>query len=316
MGPVLAAVPLPGDPALVGVLVRWLTWMGRERRASRHTLLAYARDVASFLTFLRDYRGEEPGLATLADLRATDFRAYLAQRTDDDIARASLARAVSALRTLFRWLDREEILHNPAINDLRTPRLPKAVPKALSETEAAGALGAAAELQDEPWIARRDVALFTLLYGCGLRLGEALDLDRGDLPRGPVMRILGKGRKERVVPLLPVVREALDDYLATCPFIGGINDPLFVGARGKRLNPGVVQRQMRRLRALLGLPDSTTPHALRHSFATHLLAHGGDLRTIQELLGHASLSTTQRYTRVDAEGLVRLHHDTHPRARG
>nr|WP_041797044.1 tyrosine recombinase XerC [Pararhodospirillum photometricum] len=311
----MAAVPLPCPPDLARVLADWLGWMGRERRASPHTLLAYARDLAAFLAFLRDYRGEEVSLGVLAALDAADFRAYLTARTNEGLSRPSLARALSALRNLFRWLDREDHIHNAALDSLRTPKLPQAVPKALSEEEAAETLAATRDLQDEPWVAKRDLALFTLLYGCGLRLGEALDLDRGDWPRGEVLRILGKGRKERLVPLLPVVSEALDDYLEACPFPGGPGTPLFLGQRGARLNPGVVQRQMRRLRALLGLPESATPHALRHSFATHLLAHGGDLRTIQELLGHASLSTTQRYTKVDSVGLARLHRETHPRAR-
>jgi len=170
-------------------------------------------------------------------------------------------------------------------------------------------------LQDEPWTAARDIALLTLLYGCGLRLGEALGLNRGQTPKGEVMVITGKGNKQRLVPLLPAVVEAIEDYAAQCPWKGGADFPLFVGARGKRLNPGVVQRQVRRLRGLLGLPETATPHALRHSFATHLLAGGGDLRTIQELLGHASLSTTQRYTAVDAAKITAIYQDAHPRAR-
>jgi integrase/recombinase XerC len=198
---------------------------------------------------------------------------------------------------------------------VRAPRLPKTLPKPLAADEAIETLSAAASLQSQPWMAARDVALFTLLYGCGLRLGEALSLTRGRAPKGSSMMITGKGNKQRLVPLLPAVVEAVADYLGQCPFALGANHPLFVGARGGPLNPGVVQRQMRRLRALLGLPDSTTPHALRHSFATHLLANGGDLRTIQELLGHASLATTQRYTAVDAAGLSLTYDKAHPRAR-
>ncbi|MBK1665645.1 recombinase XerC [Rhodospirillum rubrum] len=306
---------LPCASDLRPSLVAWLGWLQGERRASRHTLDAYGRDLAAFLTFLRDHRGEEPSLATLASLGPADFRAYMAARLTQGLSRPSMARALSTLRNLFRWLDREGVLRNGAIATIRSPRQPQAIPKALSESEALDALSVASDLQDDPWLAKRDLALFTLLYGCGLRLGEALDLDRGDLPTGEVMRITGKGRKERLVPLLPVVVEALADYLAACPFAGGPDDPLFLGSRGKRLNPGVVQRQMRRLRGFLGLPETATPHALRHSFATHLLAQGGDLRTIQELLGHASLSTTQRYTKVDAGTLVNLHGATHPRAR-
>ncbi len=312
---ITAAVPLMAGADLLAAVRDWLSWMAGERRASRHTLLAYARDLGGFLSFLAQYRGGAPTLATLADLRPADFRAWMAARTEDGISKASLARALSTLRNLHRWLDRQGLVHNVAIDSMRNPRQSQHVPKALTEAEAMEALNTAGELQDEPWLAKRDLALFTLLYGCGLRLGEALDLNRSDLPRGDTMVITGKGRKERLVPILPIVIAALTDYLESCPYSGGAETPLFLGSRGKRLNPGVVQRQMRRLRGLLGLPESATPHALRHSFATHLLSQGGDLRTIQELLGHASLSTTQRYTKVDAAGLARLHAAAHPRAR-
>nr|WP_242018889.1 tyrosine recombinase XerC [Phaeovibrio sulfidiphilus] len=298
------------------VLARWLDWMARERRASQHTVFAYARDVAAFTRFLQDYRGEEPSVGMLGSLSTAEFRAYVSARSRTGLARTSTARGLSSLRNLYRWLDREGIVSNPALDALRTPKIPKAVPKAMTESEAMETLEAARTLYEDPWLARRDMALFTLLYGCGLRLGEALALNRGDVPKGSVLRILGKGRKERLVPVLPVVRSALEEYLRLCPVQSTDPTlPLFIGARGGRLNPGVVQRQMRKVREHLGLSEQATPHALRHSFATHLLANGGDLRTIQELLGHASLSTTQRYTRVDADGLARLHARTHPRAR-
>jgi integrase/recombinase XerC len=226
-----------------------------------------------------------------------------------------MARAMSALRSFFHYLERNDLGHNPALAAVRTPRLPHAVPKALAVEEALETLAQAAVEQEEPWMAARDVALFTLLYGCGLRLGEALGLNRGILPLGETMIITGKGDKQRLLPVLPVVGQAIEDYLALCPWPGAAEAPLFVGARGKRLNPGVVQRQMRHLRAVLGLAESATPHALRHSFATHLLAQGGDLRIIQELLGHASLSTTQRYADVDNARLTTVYQDSHPRAR-
>jgi integrase/recombinase XerC len=222
---------------------------------------------------------------------------------------------MSTLRGFFGFLDRRGLGHNAAIGAVRSPRPPRSLPKPLAADEAIEALSAAGELHDEPWLAARDVALFTMLYGCGLRLGEALALERRDAPRGDTMVITGKRRKQRVVPVLPVVREAVGEYLRQCPYPPSPERPLFVGARGGRLNPGVVQRQMRRLRALLNLPDSATPHALRHSFATHLLAGGGDLRTIQELMGHASLSTTQRYTEVDAAKLSAEYAKAHPRAK-
>jgi integrase/recombinase XerC len=308
-------IPFLGDPGLRAAVAAWRAWMAEERRASPHTLDGYGRDLAAFLVFLTDHLGGEPSLSDLGQLGPADFRSFLARRSGDGLGRGSMARAMSSLRSFFRYLDRNDLVHNPALQAVRGPRPPRAVPKPLAPDEAMDTIASAAELQDEPWMAARDTALFTLLYGCGLRLGEALALDRGQAPRGEVMVITGKGRKQRLVPILPVVTEAVADYLAQCPYAGDAAAPLFVGARGKRLNPGVVQRQMRRLRGLLGLSETATPHALRHSFATHLLSGGGDLRTIQELLGHASLSTTQRYTEVDAGRLASVYGQAHPRAR-
>jgi integrase/recombinase XerC len=293
----------------------WHTWLNAERRVSSHTADAYGRDLAAFLIFLRDHIGAEADTADLAVLKPADFRSYLAHRANAGISRASIARGMSTLRNFFRFLGRSGRAHNPAITAVKTPRLPKTVPKALDENEAMAAITSARDLHDEPWLAARDTALLILLYGCGLRIGEALSLTCAERPASDTLRVIGKGRKERIVPVLPLVREAIDAYRAACPFAPEGNAPLFVGKRGKALNPGVVQRQMRRLRAMLGLAETATPHALRHSFATHLLAKGGDLRTIQELLGHASLSTTQRYTVVDAARLKKVYDDAHPRAR-
>ncbi|MEO5373109.1 MAG: tyrosine recombinase XerC [Alphaproteobacteria bacterium] len=315
MGAGVGLIHFPGDAALRTAVTGWQEWLRSERQASLHTIDGYGRDLSAFLSFLTGHLGAEPALADLPALAVSDFRAYLAARTDEGLARSSLARAMSTLRGFFRWLERNGHGANPALAAVRSPRTPRSVPKALAEDEALEALAAAPELQDEPWLAARDVALLTLLYGCGLRIGEALGLTRRDRPAGEAMVITGKGRKQRVVPLLPVVVEAIEAYLALCPYRLGPDDSLFVGARGGPLNPGVVQRQVRRLRALLGLPETATPHALRHSFATHLLAGGGDLRTIQELLGHASLSTTQRYTEVDASRLSAVYRDAHPRAK-
>lgn len=313
----MAAAPIHfvAAPDLLAAVEAWRGWLEGEKRASRHTLDGYSRDLAAFLAFLSDHLGAEPTLSALAGLEPADFRAFLAARTAEGLARSSMARLMSTLRGFFRFLDRHDLVHNPAIGAVKAPRPPRALPKPLAAEEAMEALSTAGELHDEPWLAARDVALFTLLYGCGLRLGEALALDRREAPRGDTMVVTGKGRKQRVVPVLPVVREALADYLRQCPYPPAPEAPLFMGARGGRLNPGVVQRQMRRLRLLLGLPETATPHALRHSFATHLLAGGGDLRTIQELLGHSSLSTTQRYTHVDAARLKGVYDQAHPRAR-
>ena len=300
---------------LAQVVEEWVHWLRAQKRCSDHTLDAYGRDLASFLDFLTNHLGQRPDLDSLAQLDAGHVRSWLAARTRQGLAKSSLARAMSTLRNFFRYLDRHDLVHNPAITSVKSPRPPRTVPKALAMDEALETLGIAATMYDDPWLAARDVALFTLLYGCGLRLGEALGLNGRHIPSGPTMIITGKGRKQRLVPVLPIVTQSIRDYVDQCPFSIDGDEPLFVGARGDRLNPGVVQRQMRRLRPLLGLPDSATPHALRHSFATHLLAGGGDLRTIQELLGHASLSTTQRYTSVDAAAMVRVHQQAHPRAR-
>jgi len=299
---------------LAAAVDAWRGWLTAERRASSHTVDAYSRDLAAFLTFLTDHLGDEPDVAALGSLKPADFRAYLAHRNALGISRSSMARGMSTLRNFFKFLERQNILHNPAVGAVKTPRLPKSVPKALGETDAVDAIRAIGETHDEPWLAARDTALMLLLYGCGLRIGEALSLTCGDLPTGDTLRVTGKGRKQRIVPVLPAVKDALKAYRKLCPFTPEKDAPLFVGARGKPLNPGVVQRQVRLVRAVLGLDETATPHALRHSFATHLLAKGGDLRTIQELLGHASLSTTQRYTAVDAAHLTKVYRRAHPRA--
>jgi integrase/recombinase XerC len=303
-------------PDLAEAIGQWRDWLRGEKRASPHILDGYARDLSAFTAFLLHHLGAEADLPALAELKPTDFRAFLAARQADGLGRSSMARLMSTLRGFFKYLDRHDLLHNPAILAVKSPRPPKSLPKPLTAEDAIEALSTAGELHDEPWLSARDIALFTLLYGCGLRLGEALSMQKRDIPAHDAMTITGKGRKQRVVPVLPIVRQAIGDYVSLCPHPLPADGPLFVGARGGPLNPGVVQRQMRRLRMLMGLPDTATPHALRHSFATHLLAGGGDLRTIQELLGHASLSTTQRYTQVDAERLNRVYRDAHPRAKG
>jgi len=302
-------------PDTLAAIDDWRRWIADERRSSAHTLAAYSRDLAAFFDFLQDHLGRPAGLADLEGLSAADFRGFLARRAGAGIAQSSLARAMSTLRNFFRFLDRTGRVANAAIQAVRAPRPKPPIPKALAPDEALDVIAAADRLSDTPWIARRDVALLTLLYGCGLRIDEALALNAGQAPDCDAMVITGKGNKQRVVPVLPIVRDAIAVYRAACPYELQGDGPLFVGARGGRLNAGVVQRQMRKLRAALGLPESATPHALRHSFATHLLGAGGDLRTIQELLGHASLSTTQRYTSVDAERLMTVYNASHPRAR-
>ena len=307
------------DPDLADAVSEWQAWLANERRASPHTLSAYLSDLAAFLEFLSDHLGGAPRLADLSALRPADFRSWLASRQRDGMAPTSTARALSTVRGFFKRLERRELASNPSLRVLRTPKLPHAVPKPLSESSAKATMAAAGSDAKEPWIAKRDAALLLLLYGGGLRIGEALGFNQRDAPASgngqtTVMTILGKGRKERVVPMLPIIATAIAEYRAACPFALQPGDPLFIGARGKRLAAGVVQKEMRQIRAVLGLPDTATPHALRHSFATHLLGNGGDLRTIQELLGHASLSTTQRYTAVDSTKLLDVYRKAHPRA--
>lgn len=299
---------------LEAAVQNWIHWLARERRASPNTVAAYRRDLAAFTTFLTQHLGGAVSLAQFESLRAADVRAYLAEARQRGLQSASVARGLSTLRGFFRFLERTGVVKNTAIAGVRSPKLPRSVPKPLSVAAARDVLAETASAH-EPWIAARDAALLTLLYGCGLRISEALGLPRASAPFGNSLVITGKGNKQRLVPILPTVRQAVEVYLAACPFALAPDGPLFVGAQGKRLQAGVVQRQMRAIRARLDLPATATPHALRHSFATHLLSAGGDLRTIQELLGHASLSTTQKYTEVDAERMLEVYQSAHPRAK-
>lgn len=296
----------------------WASWLSEQKRASPHTRAAYLSDLSAFLSFLTGHLGKRCALADLAALKPADFRAWLSARARAGLGRRSQARALSVLRSFFRWLQRNGQVENPAVGSLRAPRLPATLPRALTLAEAEGALDTVTELSDDDWIGKRDLAVLTLLYGCGLRIGEALALTAGQAPRPgqETLTVLGKGRKERSLPLLPVVIEAVQAYLAACPFPLPDKGPLFLGKRGGPLGPRRIQEKLRDLRLLLGLPEDATPHALRHSFASHLLAAGGDLRAIQELLGHASLSTTQRYTAIDSERLLEVYDAAHPRARG
>jgi integrase/recombinase XerC len=311
------AFTVSAAPALAEAASEWLTWLAAERRASVHTISAYRRDLQAFLTFMGGHLGGTPDLADLEKLSARDLRAWLAMRSAEKLIASSTARALSTLRSFAKRLARRGIGDISALKIVRTPKIAKAIPKALAEDETERLLDHAERGED--WIARRDYALFTLLYGAGLRIGEALSLDRGHAPKTDgkehTLKVRGKGDKERMVPILPAVTEALAGYLNALPFAIPNDGPLFVGARGDRLAAAIAQRALRNVRRQLNLPETTTPHALRHSFATHLLAGGSDLRTIQELLGHASLSTTQRYTKVDAARLKSVYNRAHPRAR-
>jgi len=291
-----------------------------ERRLSPLTLAAYDRDLTQFFTFLTGHFGAVPGLDDLKALGPRDLRAFLASRRSDGTSSRSLARTLSAIRTLFRFLEKRGILDNAAVAAVRTPKIPRSLPKALNVADAAALVEAepVSGAGEQPqWVLARDTAVIILLYGCGLRISEALGLNLREAPRGDrddTLTITGKGGKTRIVPVLPAAREAIAEYLGLCPFALDPDGPLFVGVKGGRLNARNIQLVLQRMRGALGLPETATPHALRHSFATHLLQAGGDLRTIQELLGHASLSTTQVYTEVDREHLRRQYEKAHPRA--
>jgi integrase/recombinase XerC len=307
------ALPCAAD--LGGVVGDWLSHLRGERGASEHTLTAYTRDTRQFLGWLEGELGHPPALGDLARLDAKRFRAYMAVRRRSGFSGRSLARTMSALRTFFRWLEAETATSSRAVNQVALPKVPHGIPKPLTVDRAAAVVDSGMP-QELDWIAARDTAVLLLLYGSGLRISEALGLQRQDAP-GPgreVLRIIGKGRKERLVPVLPVTQAAVARYIELCPYPLAADWPLFVGAKGGRLSPRIVQLAMERAREALDLPSTATPHALRHSFATHLLSAGADLRQIQELLGHASLSTTQVYTEVDRERLLAVYDKAHPRA--
>lgn len=292
---------LSGEAATI--VNRWLEYLTSEKRVSPHTLNAYGRDFGDFITFIADYKGCTITLNTLASLSVRDFRAFLAALRAENLSARSTARALSSVRNFYRFIARTEGLENDAIKAVQGPKLPHRVPRPLTEEGAKSVIEAISDFAEEEWVAARDIAVVSLLYGCGLRIAEALSLNGADVPKGDTMRIMGKRNKERLVPVLPAVRDAIDRYMTLCPYAITEADPLFVGKRGGRLNPRAIQSTMQKVRIALGLPESATPHALRHSFATHLLSRGGDLRTIQELLGHADLKATQVYTEVDSARL-------------
>ena len=298
------------------VRLAFLAWLADERRASPLTVREYGRDLAAFLGFLMGHLGGEPDLAALGAVSQADVRAWLASQAAQRQGNATRARHLSAVRSFYRYLARRHGGANPAPGLLATPKARPPIPKALAPAAARGVAADAGDVSEDVRAQARDTALFTLLYGCGLRIAEALALDVRDRPApNGALRVVGKGAKERLVPVLPAVHAALSSWLALHPGGGDPAAPLFPGLKGgRRLNPGVAQRTMRDYRRLAGLPEHATPHALRHSFATHLLSGGADLRSIQELLGHASLSTTQRYTAVDEAGLLAVFRATHPHA--
>lgn len=300
------------DSDIDTALALWQRDIGAVRRLAANTLAAYDSDVRQFLAFLAGHAGGAVGLSTLRELRAADIRAFMAARRQDEIGARTLARELSAIKSFFRFLEREGRVSTEAFNVIRAPKQPRSLPKALTVSEAKATIAATAEMEERPWVAARDMAVLSLCYGSGLRIAEALALTRADL-EGEVLRVTGKGGKTRVVPLIAAVRASIESYLKQCPFPLTPTQPLFRGVKGGTLSPRLIQLRVVQLRSALGLPPSATPHALRHSFATHLLGRGGDLRAIQELLGHASLSTTQIYTGVDTERLLDAYRAAHPR---
>ncbi|MCL5777016.1 tyrosine recombinase XerC [Limibaculum sp. FT325] len=297
------------------LLARWLAQLSAVRRASPKTVEAYGRDLRAFLGFMGAHTGGGMGRTALGGLTVSDFRAWMAAERGRGVGPRTLGRKLAAVRSFYRWLALAEGVDCPALLTLRTPRSPRRLPRPVAAQDARAIL-AAVSAHAEPWIAARDQAALTLIWGSGLRISEALGLRQRDAPLGQSVRVTGKGGKEREVPVLPVARAAVEQYRALCPFAPGRDAALFLGARGGPLNPRLLQGAMATARMALGLPASATPHALRHAFATQLLAAGGDLRAVQELLGHASLATTQVYTGVDEARLMEVYARTHPKARG
>jgi integrase/recombinase XerC len=314
----LAAV-LPGAADTQASALDWLAFLAKERRLSGKTVEAYGRDLRQFLAFLTGHLGEPPSVRAIIGLKPLDVRAFLSARRMDHIESRSLMRQLAALRSFARYLEREGHGTASAFTAVRSPKVAKTLPRPLPAHAAVAVTQAETRAGEarEPWILARDAAVLSLLYGAGLRISEALQLRRRDAPVNgtDMITVTGKGGRVRQVPVIAAIRTAVEDYLHLCPYGLKPQDPLFVGARGGPLSPRIIQLAVEELRGALGLPDSATPHALRHSFATHLLARGGDLRGIQELLGHASLSTTQLYTKVDASRLIEAFDAAHPRAR-
>lgn len=319
-------------PDLLAEIEEWGGWLLGVRRLAVRSYEIYLGNIADFLIFLNEYSGEKISLKHIKNVDMLALRAWLSSRHKREIVMTSSAHALTAVRNFYRWLDKHKNIHNAAVFNISGPKADKNLHKSLDVADAVAATQSIGELAHEDWQGKRDVAMLMLMYGAGLRVSEVLTMDFEDLPQGDVIRVIGKGNKQREVPILPVIKSALQEYVKACPYLKGEGrrakgmvqeedfynsssspSPLFFSATGKRLGYSVFSRQVRNLRAYLGLPESATPHAFRHSFATHLLEGGGDLRTIQELLGHASLSTTQRYTKTNMSHLLATYKKSHPR---
>jgi len=300
--------------SLIDLISTYIGHLTAERRASHYTVRNYEAALREFELFTREHFGYRLKIADLEQLELRHFRSYLADRRDKGLAVPSLRVELSALKSFFRFLARREKISNDAIGAMRGPKLKPKLPRPV-DVASAKALIFMQDSARDPWIGARDDAIFTLLYGAGLRISEALSLKFSDASQGDTLRVLGKGSKQRLAPILPIIREAIERYLGLCPYVQYANDPLFLSIRGKAVSARTIQGEMKRRARLLGLPESATPHALRHAFASHLLSAGVDLRAIQELLGHESIAATQRYTKIDVEGLLAAYSEAHPRAR-
>jgi integrase/recombinase XerC len=313
----MEAVPgLTAKQEVIEARAEWLDGLAGERRLAAKTVEAYERDTRQFLAFISSHLGKLPSFEDIEVLKTSDFRAFLASRRRDGAGARSLGRALAGIRSFAGYLEKRGLGNTAALKALRSPKQPKSLPKPLTASDALRVTERTLQMAEEPWVAARDSAVLTLLYGSGLRISEALAVRSGDMTgrAQATMRVTGKGGKTRLVPVLNAAHDAVELYRRLCPYDLPAEEPLFRGVRGGALRPAIIQRAMASMRSALGLPPSATPHALRHSFATHLLGRGGDLRTIQELLGHASLSTTQMYTGVDALHLLDVYRQTHPRA--
>ncbi|MEM1301028.1 MAG: tyrosine recombinase XerC [Pseudomonadota bacterium] len=304
------------SPQARDALEQWLSSETALKGTAENSIRAYQTDVLGFLTFMTGHKAAPQGLNALEAISISDMRAWMAHERGRGVAARSLARSLSAVKTFFRWLADKHGIEPTSVLSARAPKFQKKLPRPLAKDAAAAMIDTVSTQAREDWVGARDAAVVTLLYGCGLRISEALSLQGRDAPLPEALRIVGKGNKERVVPVLPATRQAVDAYLRLCPWPAEADGPLFRGIRGGALSPRAVAKVMETARMQLGLPATATPHAMRHSFATHLLSAGGDLRAIQELLGHASLSTTQAYTAVDTARLMDVYASAHPRARG
>ena len=284
------------DTELKKIILQWQEWLISVRNYSSHTAQSYLNDLNIFLKY---FSKENINLSILEELNIRDFRNFFSSRAQKKISKTSIAREESAIKNFYKWLNNNKIINNTIIFQISSPKLPKTLPKAVDVNILFDIIDEASKKCTDPWIGSRDKAIFALLYGCGLRISEALSLNVEDITGNDLIKIRGKGNKERYVPILPLVIDLINDYKQMCPYNLQLKDPLFLGARGERLSPRIIQRKLQQIRLKLNLPDDITPHSLRHSFATHLLAQGTDLRSIQELLGHSSLSSTERYTEVD-----------------